>query len=353
MAELPAHMVGEYLCGCCGGCQFLDGCIQRPAPKHPSSCAVYAAEPPLPHGRAGTGTMARALGLQDLHRALHSACIRELDCLQHIHLGLLSFCERRYPPVPEETTAASQPSTSSDTESFVSALASQEGSESDTNEYYSLENVNEAGLEGHVLPEQLRRKSHKKGSATSAEIADSNASPPTLLDVLSEEDPLLTALPTHCNQQLTFYVSTKRAQPPAPRGPEERPMHRRQMSDSEYVLHSKKRAPQQTLLSTAPPLVRPQHSLATPTSTPGASLQHEPYHRDPHSCLLLRLPLLLPVSPGQLPPVSFSSSASAKKPKLLKQRQLDSPCSNLIVTVSLAGRLSATLTPPMGDLLTR
>ena len=343
-AELPAHMVGEFLCGCCGGCQFLDGYLQRRAPRHPSSCAVYAAEPPLPHRHLGAGTMARALGLQGLRRALHSACIRELECLQHIHLGLLNFCARRYPPVTEETPTAGQPPISSDTESFVSALASQEDSESDTNEYYSLENVNEAGLEGHVLPEQPRKKSRKKGSATSAEIADSNTSPPTLLDMLTEEDPLHTVVPTHCNQQLTFYVSTKKTSPPQP----QRPEHKRQTSDSEYILHSQKAA--HHLLGNAP-LKLPQHSLATPTSTPGASLQHQPYHRE--SCLLLRLPLLLPVSPGSLPQVSFSASASAKKPKLVKQRQLDGPCSNLLVTLSLAGRLSITLTPPMEDLITR
>lgn len=351
--ELPEHMEGEFLCGCCGGCQFLDGYIQRRAPKHPSSCAVYVAEPPLPHGHLGTGTMARALGLQGLRRALHSACIRDLDCVQHIHLGLLNFCARRYPAVTEETPTAQQPSISSDTESFVSALASQEDSESDTNEYYSLENVNEAGLEGHVLPEQPRKKLRKKGSATSAEIADSNTSPPTLLDMLTEEDPLHTVLPTHCNHQLTFYVSTRKTQPPLPQRPEKRPEHKRQMSDSEYILHSKKTAAHQPMLLGDAPLKLPQHSLATPTSTPGASLQHQPCHRDQQSCLLLRLPLLLPLSPGSLPQASFSASASAKKPKLLRQGQLDSPCSNLLVTLSLAGHLSATLTPPMEDLITR
>lgn len=148
---------GEEGCGCCGGCQFLDGCIKRSPPRLPSSCAVYNSDYNLP-----PGPLSRAFGVHSLKHSLQSVCLYDLACLFLLHHGLLAYYARRYQPVCD--TSPSQPSADSDTDSFVSAQASpgDSGSQSDTNEFFSLENVNEAGLEGHTVPEQLLRRPRGK-----------------------------------------------------------------------------------------------------------------------------------------------------------------------------------------------
>ena len=139
-------------CGCCGGCQFLDGCISRqPLTAH------CTADKSLP----------QTSGLQALKRSLQTVSVRDVACPQLLHSGLLEYYER-----PAEASPA-QPSTGSDTESFVSAQASLNSSPaSDTNQYFSLENVNEAGLEGHTLPELVAQKNTQEGCNQEESLAD-------------------------------------------------------------------------------------------------------------------------------------------------------------------------------------
>ena len=132
-------------CGCCGGCQFLDSSITRRPPR--PSATVFTADHLSPALKRGT--VSRDLGLHALKKSLQTVCISDMACPQVIHTGLQGYYDRLY----QLDSSPSHPCTGSDTESFVSARASPDpSSESDTNEFYSLENVNEAGLEGHNLP---------------------------------------------------------------------------------------------------------------------------------------------------------------------------------------------------------
>ena len=332
----------ELACGCCGGCQFLDGCIQRLPPQPPSSCAVYVSELFLPPASSSTNTFTKALGLHSLRKALQSAHVKELSCLQRIHRGLLGFYEKRYPPVTGNA-AVGRPTSfiGSDSESFVSALASQEASDtdapaSDTGEYYSLENVNEAGLEGHTVPEQLRKRPRKSDAAT-------KQSTPTLLDVMSE-DSVISVLPTHCNRFLTLPVRTRRPQSG------HRPEHQRQVSDSECLLQPKKKVSHQRMFSAGQVLLEQQQQVgsSTPLHPPPS-----PFNQHQQSCLVLRIPLVLPLSAGTLPRLSLATTAVPVRPRPTLASEEEPPQSTVSVAVTLEGGLSLTLSPHVEHIITR
>lgn len=187
----------EVGCGCCGGCQFLDDCIKRRPPRLPSSCAVYNSECSLP-----SGTLSRAFGLHSLKQSLQSISLHDLACPTLLHHGLLAYYDQRYQSVGD--TSPSQPSAGSDTESFVSARGSPDDSrsQSDTNEFYSLENVNEAGLEGHTLPEQLWRRPRSK---TEGGKKKSEAAPG-----LEEESALHSILPSFVYHTIPLHIGIKK-----------------------------------------------------------------------------------------------------------------------------------------------
>lgn len=198
-AKNHSHGGVALSCGCWGGCQFLDGSIQRCPPQSTTTSAVYATVP-----SEKTGTLSWTFALHSLKKTLQSVCFRDLACTQLIHKGLLDYYDKRYPSVGEASPC--QPSAGSDNESFVSARASpgNSGSQSDTNEFYSLENVNEAGLEGHSLPEQLWRKPR-----SSTETAGMKNEVHTLFHMLAEEDTLHPLLPSYVYRCIPFYISTK------------------------------------------------------------------------------------------------------------------------------------------------
>ena len=125
-------------CGCWGGCQFLDSCISRHPPKPATTSAVYTSARHLPFLKSGT----MCGPLQALKKSLQTVCVGDVACPQLIHTGLQAYYDTQspWPPAPQTT--------GSDTESFVSARSE---SASDTNEFFSMENVNEAGLEGQSL----------------------------------------------------------------------------------------------------------------------------------------------------------------------------------------------------------
>ena len=135
-------------CGCSGGCQFLDSSISREE-------VVAPIRPDIHHKPTNTAA------LLSLKRSLQAVSIQDLSCPHLLHHGLLACYERPSQPSP------SQPPNGSDTESFISAKASlSSDSLSDTNEFYSLENVNEAGMEGHTLPDDLEgQREVQKGKA--------------------------------------------------------------------------------------------------------------------------------------------------------------------------------------------
>lgn len=79
------------LCGCCGGCLFLDGSIERQLPKEKIQSAVYCQLFPSLHD----STLSRHLGLQPLKKALLLSKACEVDCIRSIHRGLLEHYSLR------------------------------------------------------------------------------------------------------------------------------------------------------------------------------------------------------------------------------------------------------------------
>ena len=116
-------------CGCCGGCQFLDGCIIR-KPLQPGVAASNRHKKP-----------ANTSALFSLRQSLQSMCVQELSCLQVLHCGLLAY----YDGLAQISSSQPPPHNGSDTESFASAKASLSSeSFSDAHDFYSFENATEA-----------------------------------------------------------------------------------------------------------------------------------------------------------------------------------------------------------------
>lgn len=195
-------------CGCCGGCQFLDGCISPRPPRPFTTCTVDMADHQLPVQK--TAALAQAFGLHSLKTSLQSVGIRDLTCLHLIHSGLLGYYKKCYEGEGEAFPSQQPPG--SDTESFVSARGSpsDSGSLFNTNEFYSLENVNEAGLEGHTL-QQWRRPMSKLEGDSEVHVAAVKQSEPHPL--LIEEDPVQSLLPTYVYQTIPIHISIKTPTP--------------------------------------------------------------------------------------------------------------------------------------------
>ena len=138
-------------CGCCGGCQFLDGLISRQTlqPQVTTTIGLDSHQRP-----AHTAAL-----LVSLKKSLHTMCLRDLACPHLLHTGLLEYYEGASKSSPNQCSPPG-----SDTESFASAKDSLSSEyNSDTNEFFSLENVNEAGLEGHTFPTDNWRNEREQG----------------------------------------------------------------------------------------------------------------------------------------------------------------------------------------------
>ena len=161
-------------CGCCGGCQFLEGFISRTPLLPPVS---------RPNEKATNSTFAASL-----KKSLQSICLRDLACPHLLHTGLLEYYDGGSQSSPRQASAAA-----SDTESFASAKDSLSSEyNSDTNEFYSLENVNQAGLEGHTIPASWRIEKEKlmeEGRHTGG------------------QDPLYSFLPSYQFHVLALHIS--------------------------------------------------------------------------------------------------------------------------------------------------
>jgi hypothetical protein len=315
-------------CGCCGGCQFLDGSISPRPPRPSTTCAGDTADHLLPSQKAGA--LAEAFGLHSLKTSLQSVCIRDVACPQLIHTGLLGYYNKCY----EGEASPSQTLIGSDTESYVSARASpsDSGSLSNTNEFYSLENVNEAGLEGQTLLQWRRPKSKLEGdSATAGKQREARP-------LLVEEDPLHPFLPSYVYQTIPIYVSIKTPTPQC-KALRERHTHRRQHSDGQFF---GRRPHHMRTASEVPHTTSP----STPQAPP--SCQHQ---AGDHS-ILLWLPFLVLERRGNLP--SWSTSTSREKKKAANRPRSDEHQPQFLVgvNISVSGSVSATLSPSSTHIVT-
>ena len=118
------------VCGCCGGCQFLDTQVSRKGLVSREESAVYAPQ------FAPLTSVPRHMGFGVLDQTLLSSDVSQLECLQCLHKGLLEHYQARYAPrvpVParpsteeyfSSSRALSRPVSGSDDASFVSARSS-------------------------------------------------------------------------------------------------------------------------------------------------------------------------------------------------------------------------------------
>ena len=143
-------------CGCWGECLFLDSHINRPSARGKMESSVYAANSPK-----------CTLGLDSLTSMLQSQSVRDIDCLQMVHQGLLQHYQNRYctPDLlnsgsPEMSRLSPTP-TSDDT--FVSARSSLTSILIEEDNFMSIENVSMASVSG-------RGRHKKKPSALSSDL---------------------------------------------------------------------------------------------------------------------------------------------------------------------------------------
>ena len=300
-------------CGCCGGCQFLDGSITRKPLQHRATPPSR----PDPHPKH-----AQTLSLLSLKKSLQTVSLRDLACPRVLHTGLQAYYER------PSLHSPSQPSTTgSDTESFASAKGSLSStSDSDTNEFYSLENVNEAGLEGHTLPDDWREK-QSTGTQT---VLD------PLYSLLSSYKYHAVALPIGGGTPTTLqskvvYLLMLQVVDCSLQGQGDKPGHRRLHSDAQF----------------SAPAVRAGHvrrSSDVPLTTPPTS-QTKSYS-------LLRLPVVGQCQPGRLPTVNRPASAGVRETPGGSCQNAECH-SRLNVEVKISGDVSAMLSPPTTRIISR
>jgi len=309
----------EFRCGCCGGCAFLDGCIERQPPREKLASMVYTRQ--VSHSEStkveetGTGTFTRPLGLQTLEQALPMLGVKEVECVVHIHRGLLDHYEQKYAkPVAAscsdtptshtqhllETFESSRPLSVISDSSFKSAQSSLNSlDESDEDQYLSLENISEDGL---YLPATLnlgggkKPKHRKKVSALSSElkamaVSGTGGGGKETVDALLCADPLapyrdLVATQTYRPTQL--YVPLRKKRQP------EVKVETEAESSQQPFKHPK-----------SFDRVIPQDEIHPATFGRQPSDPVPQFHpRHPTSdALRLRVPVLLPFSPGFLPTV--------------------------------------------------
>ena len=375
-------LMDEFRCGCCGGCAFLDGCIERQPQRVKLDSMVYTWE--TPHSEptkveTGAGTLEHTIGLQTLEQALPTLGVKEVECVLHIHRGLLDHYEQKYTkPVAASCSAdtpishiqhllessefSSRPlSVISDSsyKSAVSSLTSQD--ESDEDQFLSMENISEAGLYG--LPATLgvgsgRKPRHrKKASAQNSELktmaASGTGGGTETVDALLCADPQAPyrdLVATQAYRPTLLYVPLrKRKQPEV----ETKPEAESSQQPFKFPKSFDRVIPQTEIhpasvpfgLSEAVPQLRPRH------------------HRVTCDALRLRVPVLLPFSPGFVPVMvqkGLSKSMERRRRKGVygelgegDSGPAEGKLAKLSLSIAVNGSLTLTVSPPLLDFVKR
>ena len=110
----------QEVCGCCGGCVFLEGCLARHPLTSMEEAAMYGPQ------FAPLAVVPRQLGIPGLGPALQETSVDQLGCMRTIHKSLLDHYVMRYGGTLHQLVKESQPSslTNSDSEIFHSARSS-------------------------------------------------------------------------------------------------------------------------------------------------------------------------------------------------------------------------------------
>lgn len=161
----------DAVCGCCGGCLFMNGDIARKDVVTCSESAVYTAQ------FSSLAAFPRHLGMPGLNHALHGSSIFDVECMWSLHKGLLHHYQARYAdsalllhaptpslhassPIHQQQDERSSKNQSGSEEAFVSARSSLTSLLAE--EYKSVHEINLEAVE-----EGLSRKTrHKKKPST-------------------------------------------------------------------------------------------------------------------------------------------------------------------------------------------
>lgn len=333
------------LCGCAGGCLFLDGSIERQLQKEKNQSAVYS--PLFPSLQQDT--LSRHLGLQPLKKALLHSRASEVECIRSIHCGLLEHYNLRYgvkeepqslDNSPQENSPLSQKSLSLTSEdSFVSARSSLTSFFEDE-QYVSLQNVSEAGTEGLAMPGRTKHK--KKPSADLRPLSVVVKDEPDNADKVewSVAD-YAEVVATQILRHVTLLVPLKKRQGAGSENELRPPVH--------PAVFRMRSAPETPSASSSP-----YHRLLSSSNRDQKSHPTLPFARGPtisyKNSLKLTIPILKSDSTGKVPEVQQRESA---RPRERKRRGLfsqesdedQSKLSTISLGVQLNGRLSLSLTP--------
>lgn len=325
---------GGVACGCCGGCLFYDGCIERSLPRQKSESAVYATpfdDVATPNARSAVASLSKKpLGLQSLRKSLRLHSVRDVDCVVALHHGMLEHYRVRYhqpPPPPPSSSGSpekplsfvaeerSQVSTESSEmiseELYHTPLASIGSTEEEEDElWHSLEDLSQAGA-GLNLPQQImesrRLRLRKRASTLSY---DFQATPSRTGGTTDEVDagttaaacdPFTTAsnfqdiVPSQFCVPLVLHVPLRQAEAPPPGAAQTA----RSASASLLTVEGRFSSARFRTESLASVQSGAASHLATQGTKPDA--------------LRLRLPVLLPSSKGHLPAVSRKDVGKSKE----------------------------------------
>ena len=386
----------EFRCGCCGGCPFLGGIIERQLPRDKLHSVAYvsglsADSPERPEKpEPGSGSTYKSLGLQALRKVLPGFSIKELDCIQYIHQGLLEHYGVRYGrpnivsckytedrqddqcvsesvesspvtvvPLADSSRNPSKVSLLSDG-SFVSARSSLNGSDED--QFVSLENLNETGL-GRASPylEARKIRHRKKPSALSHELKAMISSQGKDSVDAPFYDPLANSaykdvVASYSYKGAVLYVPLKKRKADLDGGKKTEPQH-----DRRQRLHREKE------VSSSPSLTRAEiHADMSLSSRDTLSLVSAPLARKQLSgqatqvskeALRLRVPVLVPLSERCVPSVILKGSDRGTKERRHRADYAEETDENKLAVVSLSlsvnGKLSATISPPFLSFIER
>ena len=377
----------EFRCGCCGGCPFLGGCIERQLPRDKMHSVAYTSqlstEPEkLEKQESGSAFTYKSLGLQSLRKVLSAFSIKELDCIQYLHQGLLDHYAVRYgkPNITSSVytegnkddqcvgkralvTESSNVSIHSDG-SFVSALSNPESSDDDR--FMSLENLNETGL-GMASPFLDGRKirHRKKPSALSQELK-AMASSSQGKDSIDAPfyDPLANTsykgVVASCSYKgAVLYIPLKK--------------RKANVDDKKKVetLHDRKQhLHRQQELSGSPILVRAAVHADTKSmssrdtqSLASGTLARKQLSKQatvaPKEALRLRIPVLMPLSERCVPSVVQKDSDRGTKERKkrigldLAEETDENKLALVSLSLSVKEKLSVTLSPPFLSFIER
>ena len=338
---------GNLLCGCCGGCLFLDGCIQRQQPIEKIDSVVYM---PRPIGQSESvkselGSGYKSLGLGSLKKALPTLTIKEVDCVVFVHLGLLEHYELRYgkPPPPPDSTAngvEEQSETAVETSSIVSDssfVSAQSDFTSESDEFVSVSNLNEIGLsDSFQVLERKRGKHRKTKSVLSQELRsmgkDSVDAPMLFYDSTAAYKGLV---PSQSYKPTVLYI----------------PMRKREINAEKKIQQQPRGSPLITHVKVQETISLPAQPSRSASATPQMKSKEATGH-EVRNVFRLRVPVLTPLSSGSLPVMAQKGSGVTRGKRrrrrgVYRKETDENKLAKVSLSVSVNGTVTATVSPPI------